>query len=220
MHLATRQLRPDPYQPLARALPVAERVQGLILYRLRGDMRRLLARQGCVRVLDLGCGSGCLSCRLAGAGFQMVGLDASSAMVRRAKRKSHDFGLVQGDATGLPFGRCFDAVVLSLALHEMAPATRESVWSQMLRVLRPGGLLVFADFIAGSFTSSYARAVASLIDRDERRIGRIHRPHYENFRQFMNAGGLGAWLATRAATSVLERSYWGSNIGLIAVAPA
>ena len=69
-----------------------------------------------LRILDVGCGDGVLTTRLARSGTRVTGIDASADMIaaahRRAKAAGVEIDLVEGDAGGLPFpaGR-FDRVV-------------------------------------------------------------------------------------------------------------
>ena len=44
---------------------------------------------GAARVVDLGCGTGTLACRLAGRGISVVGVDPAAASLAVARRKPH-----------------------------------------------------------------------------------------------------------------------------------
>lgn len=97
-------------------------------------------------VLDVGCGTGGLASRLAGMGYQVVGLDASIGMLDVLSRR--------GGATGIAgYGQClpflagtFNLVVTVAALHHIAEAGKVSATlTEMYRVLRPGGTLIVWD---------------------------------------------------------------------------
>jgi ubiquinone/menaquinone biosynthesis C-methylase UbiE len=210
--------QPDFYAPLAGALPIAEQVQGLVLRRARTGVLQALKAAGARTVLDVCCGSGCLSCRLARAGFEVTGVDASAAMLNRARTKQRAARFLLGDASRMPFTGAFDAAVVSLALHEMDGALRESVWEAMRRAVKPGGLLVALDFTAPKSPAWHTRIMGKLIDSDEKQIGAINPAHYNNFREFMGTGGLEAWLDARGQTRLSGRYYAGGNIGVFAVA--
>lgn len=98
----------------------------------------LLAVQPGERVLDLGCGDGALTEQLVERGADVVGVDASPAMVERASARGLDARVVDG--ASLPFDREFDAVFSNAALHWMRDA--DAVLAGVARALRPGGRFV------------------------------------------------------------------------------
>ena len=96
-------------------------------------------------VLDLGCGSGELTRRLARSGFRLTGCDVSENMLRQARRADPDQAVswvqVNPAWQRLPFGdNAFETVVAASVLEYLeSPAT---VFAQCARILRPGGTLV------------------------------------------------------------------------------
>jgi SAM-dependent methyltransferase len=105
-------------------------------------VRRLLPAGA--RALDLGCGTGRLSAALRGDGHRTVALDASAEMLRLARQRA-GVPAVQSDAFALPLADgAFDAVVaLRLLFHFPDP---RPLLSEMRRVVRPGGGLVFDTY--------------------------------------------------------------------------
>jgi ubiquinone/menaquinone biosynthesis C-methylase UbiE len=81
-------------------------------------LRRHLDLQAGQQVLDVGCGTGWFTRRLAQAGLQMTGLDVDGAMLAVARAKTpQGITWLQGDATRLPFAdRSFDHVVAMTSL--------------------------------------------------------------------------------------------------------
>ncbi|HTT20855.1 MAG TPA: methyltransferase domain-containing protein [Candidatus Sulfotelmatobacter sp.] len=67
------------------------------------------------RILDLGCGDGVLTEKLAASGAEVVSVDSSADMVAAARRRGLDARLM--DATRLTFDQEFDAVLSNAALH-------------------------------------------------------------------------------------------------------
>lgn len=98
----------------------------------------LLAPHPGERVLDLGCGDGALTERLAATGALVVGLDASPEMVERARARGLDARL--GSADALPFAAEFDAVFSNAAPHWVRD--QEAMVAGVARALKPGGRFV------------------------------------------------------------------------------
>jgi SAM-dependent methyltransferase len=98
----------------------------------------LLAPQPGEHILDLGCGDGVLTEKIAAAGANVVAVDAAPDMVAAAKARGLDARVVPGQQ--LAFEREFDAVFSNAALHWMHPA--ETVIAGVARALKPGGRFV------------------------------------------------------------------------------
>ena len=120
---------PDRYDTRAAFVP-----------RLGEDLVALLAPRASERVLDLGCGTGVLTARIAASGAKVVGLDASDPMVEAARQREPALRFVVGDGQALSFAEEFDAVFSNAALHWMPRAA--AVAAGVARSLEPGGRLV------------------------------------------------------------------------------
>jgi len=101
-----------------------------------------------LRILDVGCGDGVLSTRLAQAGARVTGIDASADMLaaarHRAKAAGVEVDLVEGDAGDLPFpDEHFDCVV-SVATLCFVDDPRPTI-GEIVRVLKPGGRLILGE---------------------------------------------------------------------------
>lgn len=98
----------------------------------------LLAPRPGERILDLGCGDGALTEKLAGLGAKVIGVDGAADMVRAAQARGLDARVMDGHA--LEFEAVFDAVFSNAALHWMLrPA---EVVAGVARALAPGGRFV------------------------------------------------------------------------------
>jgi 2-polyprenyl-3-methyl-5-hydroxy-6-metoxy-1,4-benzoquinol methylase len=84
----------------------------------------LLAPRPGERILDLGCGDGVLSEKIAAAGAVVVAVDAAPDLIAAARARGLDARLVDGQQ--LPFAGEFDAVFSNAALLGCAMPTRRS----------------------------------------------------------------------------------------------
>lgn len=98
----------------------------------------LLAPQPGESVLDLGCGDGFLTVRLAALGCRVLGIDSSPAQVEAARAAGVEARVMDGER--LEFREEFDAVFSNATLHWLKDpdAAIAGAW----RALRPGGRFV------------------------------------------------------------------------------
>jgi SAM-dependent methyltransferase len=110
-------------------------------------------RGGVARIVDLGCGPGSLSARLARVfpTAEIVGIDADPLLLGLAAGAGGNVRLVHADltdpawpeATGLDAP--WDAAVSSTALHWLAPDALAGLYATVAGRLRAGGVFVDAD---------------------------------------------------------------------------
>ena len=112
---------------------------GAFVHGLAGGVLELLAARPGERILDLGCGDGQLTARIAATGAEVVGVDASSQMAAAAR--SRGLHVDEGRAELLPYAvGSFDAVFSNAALHWVRD--QDAMLGEVRRVLRPGGRFV------------------------------------------------------------------------------
>lgn len=119
--------------------PQAYARNGAFVPALADGVVEWLQLQAGEQVLDLGCGNGQLTERLAGMGARVRGADASPAMVKAARARG--LQVEEAKAEELPYaGGSFDAVFSNAALHWVQG--QDAMLAQVYRVLRPGGRFV------------------------------------------------------------------------------
>jgi len=101
---------------------------------------------GARSVLDIGCGTGTLACRLAAQGIEVIGVDPAAASLKVAQSKpwADRVRWIHGTAQDLP-AVTVDVVTMTANVAQVFLTDDE--WQETLRaaraVLRPGGRLVF-----------------------------------------------------------------------------
>jgi SAM-dependent methyltransferase len=94
-------------------------------------------------VLDIGCGPGNSSSLLSRVGANVTGIDFSPKMIKVAMSKYPDITFQQADAEKIPMPeKSFDVVVSNYVVHHFADPKK--VFSEISRVLKPGGRFAFA----------------------------------------------------------------------------
>ncbi len=96
-------------------------------------------------ILDLCCGTGLMDAELIDRGFSVVGVDASAAMLARARKLlGPDIPLRNETLPSLSVEGVFDAVISTMdGLNYLTPADFHASMAAITPRLRPGGWLVF-----------------------------------------------------------------------------
>jgi ubiquinone/menaquinone biosynthesis C-methylase UbiE len=146
------------------------------------------------RVLDVCCGTGDQTFYYARAGLIAYGIDLAPNMLRLARRDRRRWGqdniaFQLADARHLPFrDSSFDGASISFALHEKDGVSRHRVITEMKRVVKKEGTLLFADFqvpMPGNVWTYIARTAEFLAGRE----------HHRCFRDYVSSGGLDEMLS-------------------------
>ncbi|HVC57481.1 MAG TPA: class I SAM-dependent methyltransferase [Stellaceae bacterium] len=154
---------------------------------LGAPVLELLAPLPGERILDLGCGDGALTEKLAAAGAEVVAVDAAPDMVAAARAKGIDARVMPGQS--LVFAQEFDAVFSNAALHWMHPP--EAVLAGVRRALKPGGRFV-AEMGGHNNTAAILVAAAAVLARrglDAYRLSPWYFPSAAAYRAKLEAAG-------------------------------
>lgn len=107
------------------------------------NLLRVLSAGKEMRVLDLACGEGFVTEKIAATGASVTGADISKELIEKAKARGRDIDYYTAPAENLSFAKddSFDVVTCVLALQNME--SLEPVFREVARVLVPGGRFIF-----------------------------------------------------------------------------
>jgi len=130
-----------------RIAPVYDVMNRVMTVGLDRRWRRLTVEavvQPGARVLDACCGTGDLAIAAEREGGIVTGLDFSSEMLVRARRKSQTIEWVQADVLALPYADgSFDAATVGFGVRNVTDLRAGLL--ELRRVLRPGGRLAILE---------------------------------------------------------------------------
>lgn len=135
------------------------------------DMIAALAAQGRFpldgrRVLDVGCGMGRWLLEFAQWGAdsdQLCGIDLSEDRIAKARRKLPGADLRSGDASHLPWpDASFDILSQFVLFTSILDAgVKRAIARDMLRVVKPGGLILWYDFRVNNPSNKQVRGIGA-----------------------------------------------------------
>lgn len=114
------------------------------------------------RILDVGCGPGQLTAKIAESGAQVVGIDSSAEMIGQARQNFPKLSFVLESAASMQFDAEFDAIFSNAALHWILDA--QTAANCMGRALRKGGRFI-AEFGGHGNIQTIERAIVATIAR-------------------------------------------------------
>lgn len=114
------------------------------------------------RLLDVACGAGQLAIPAARAGAIVTGIDIATNWIEQARARARAEGLEarfdEGDAEMLPYEDATFDLVVSLIGAMFAPRP-ERVAAELVRVCRPGGRIVMANWTPDGFVGKMFRII-------------------------------------------------------------
>lgn len=120
------------------------------------DVIRLLTVPKGSSIIDLGCGNGTLTKKLADYGYNVTGIDASEDMITLAEKEYPDLTFLQEDALSFKLKEKADAIFSNAVFHWIDEKNQEIMISNIAAQLRRGGELVceFGGFGCGEAVHS------------------------------------------------------------------
>jgi len=154
---------------------------------LGGTILGWLAPQPGERILDLGCGDGALTKKIAASGAAIIGVDSSPDLLEKAR--ADGLTVQEADGQALEFSHEFDAVFSNAALHWMLQP--RAVIDGVRRALKSGGRFV-GEFgghgnVAAIVTA--IRAAARIHGGDEALAGPWFYPTPDEYAALLEEGG-------------------------------
>ena len=168
--------------------PLAYERNGAFVHELAGGVLEWLNPQMGEFILDLGCGDGQLTRRIAESGAHVLGVDASAEMVAAARERGME--AERANAEALPFrDAAFDAVFSNAALHWVRD--QDAMMKQVHRVLKPGGRFVAEMGGHGNVAAIYVAFTAVLQRRGfaDRENGVNYYPTAESYTERLKRHG-------------------------------
>jgi trans-aconitate methyltransferase len=120
--------------------PTVYAANGRFVANLATGVVDLLAPKPGEHILDIGCGDGALTERLAATRAILTGVDASPAMVAAARARGLTIDLYPAEC--LPYQSQFDAAFSNAALHWIPAPIQPAAISAIHRALKPNGRFV------------------------------------------------------------------------------
>jgi trans-aconitate 2-methyltransferase len=112
------------------------------------------------RILDLGCGAGQLTAKIAETGAEVAGIDQSAEMIEQARKNYPALRFEIGDARNFRVEQPVNAVFSNAVLHWVKEPAEAA--GSIFRALKPGGRFV-AEFGGRGNTRSLIRAVRDVV---------------------------------------------------------
>lgn len=133
-------------------------------------------------ILDLGCGSGQLSRKIADSGAIVIGLDSSEEMIKSARQLFPEIGFHQMDAADFKFQKPFDAIFSNAALHWVK--NQENAATCMFNSLKKKGRLVVEFGGKGNVETIISALRKALINSGYEENSKLNRWYFPSISEY------------------------------------
>jgi ubiquinone/menaquinone biosynthesis C-methylase UbiE len=165
------------------------------------------------RVLDVACGTGCLSLSIAKRAMHVTGIDLSEDMIITARRAARKHGVKNTlfelrDASDLSCYRDkeFDISVTSMAVHQFKADLAVRILKEMKRISETVVVVDYNSFMPKGPSGSAALGIEWLAGGE----------HARNFRIFMERGGI-RYFTAEAGLTIKSETLRGNGVFSVAV---
>lgn len=167
---------------------------------IKKSVSDMVEQRGLEPCLDMCCGTGAQCSLLADRDQRAVGLDLDFRMLQHAKARHPQIPFLCADAAWTSLRpRSFRSIILSFALHEKNPETRQLMLQEIRRLLDEDGKLILVDFEKPwNRKACWGGCLTTVIER------MAGEDHYRNAQQFLHQGGLTGF-ASQNGLIILER---------------
>jgi demethylmenaquinone methyltransferase/2-methoxy-6-polyprenyl-1,4-benzoquinol methylase len=170
-------------------------------------------------VLELACGTGIWTRRLAATATRLTAVDASSEVIaiNRSRVRAPHVHYVQADLFAWAPPATYDFVFLGFWLSHVLPARFEAFWTMVRRALRPSGTVFFVDSLAAPDATARDQHIESdgIVERrlNDGRTFRIVKIFYEPSGLSARFAELGWAAAVKATLNFFVYGTAGAPIG-------
>jgi SAM-dependent methyltransferase len=153
---------------------------------------RKYAESPITSILDLGCGTGNYTLRLAQRGYEVCGVDLSESMLEIAKYKIQNtpasIQFFHSDIASIQLDRQFDAAIMMFAVLGYQH-TNEQITKTLKNIstlLKRGGLLIFDVWYGPAVLLEKPQEKCRVIHSGKDTVIRVTRPELDTFHQFVD----------------------------------
>ena len=126
------------------------------------NLLQILNPQPNERILDLGCGTGQLTAKIAESGAEVIGIDSAPEMIEKAQQNYPKLQFQVADAKNFELSQPVDAVFSNAVLHWILQA--DDVISSIKKSLKPGGRFI-AEFGGKGNIESIVKALYEALEK-------------------------------------------------------
>lgn len=171
--------------------------------------------KGCGRILDVGCGTGELTKKLAAFSEEVIGIDVAENMITEARRRNGSKKITYIPASVEQYlaetGNAFDVIISIAALHHM---DEEKVLEQMKSKLTPNGKILILDIVEDrthsgiflSFIAMLLNPIMYLIKEGRLKVTAEEKAAWEGHFQYDK------YLSTREVKAIAQKVLGKANV--------